>query len=255
MSLSQELIDHIIDLLASTPDDTRRKALLACSLVSTSFRSRCKKHLFSKLFLSYVNVPERPKNLRLQQYPTIAPYIETLCLLVSKTATLDSLSLITEMLSPLRSFVLIGNIMNRWEVVSMALDKRRHVSNPLLSSQLNSLALCSITSVPPTLFSICINLTRLTFNEVELQPSSHTEGALSEPAGSRSQPRLLEFTLVAFSRQTLVERLLPSRVPPFVDLTGLRRLTIVPATDYAEEDMIAVRELMAISKHTLRHLS
>jgi len=255
MSLSQEVIDHIIDLLASTPDYTHRKALLACSLVSTSFRSRCKKHLFSKLFLSYVNVPERPKNLRLQQYPTIAPYIETLCLLVSKTATLDSLSLITEMLSPLRSFVLIGNIMNRWEVVSMALDKRRHVSNPLLSSQLNSLALCSITSVPPTLFSICINLTRLTFNEVELQPSSHTEGALSEPAGSRSQPRLLEFTLVAFSRQTLVERLLPSRVPPFVDLTGLRRLTIVPAIDYAEEDMIAVRELMAISKHTLRHLS
>ena len=141
--------------------------------------------------------------------------------------------------------------------MSIALDKRREISNPLLSSKLATLCLEDVRNVPSTLFSICINLTSITFENVELQPSSsHAQKALSEAeTGKLSQPRLLALKLLSFSREKLLERLFPPQAPPLVDLNGLRSLTIRPGIDYKEEDMVAVRELMAISKDTLHSLS
>ena len=53
-TLPQDLIDHIIDLVARTVGDNQGSSrdLIACSLVSKSFRYRCTKHLFSTIHLS-----------------------------------------------------------------------------------------------------------------------------------------------------------------------------------------------------------
>ena len=263
-TLPQDLIDHIIDLVArtvgSSPD------LIACSLVSKSFRYRCTKHLFSTIHLSYFRHFDTRRDSPLQKYPTISPYIEHLILTVSsileELIQRSSLPSVTEMISPLRSFTLIGiptlpSLLLDWEVVSIALDKRRQISNPLLSSKLTTLCLEDVRNVSPTLFSICINLTSITFKNVELQPSSsHEQRTLSEvETGKLSRPRLLVLKLLSFSRENLLERLFPPQAPPLVDLNGLRSLTIRPGIDYKEEDMVAVRELMAISKDTLHRLS
>lgn len=268
MSLPQDLIDDIVDLVANTVDGNEAPSpnLIACSLVSKSFRYRCTKHLFSSIRLSYLRHFDTKQESPLQQYPTIAPYIEHLILTVSpwieNLIQESSLPSVTEIVSPLQSFTLIGispipELLLDWQVVSVALNKRRQISNPLLSSHLTTLCLEDVRNVPPTLFSICINLTSITFENVELQPtSSHTQGTLSEVnTGKLSRPRLLALKLVFFSKKKLLDRLFPPLAPPLVDLNGLRSLMIKPGADYKEEDIVAVRELMAISKDALHNLS
>ena len=256
----QELIDLIIDRVAGMEEGAFR-SLITCSLVSKSFRYRCTKHLFSSIRLSYLRYSDTRQDSPLQQYPTIAQYIEHLILSVSshidKCIQESSLPSVTETVSPLRLFTLIGDSdidvsLLDWGPVSIALERRRQMSNPLLSSQLTTLCLKNVRNVPPTLFSKCINLTSIVFENVDLQPSfSHTQATLSEV----SRPRLLSLKLVYFSRKNLLERLFPPLGPPLVDLSGLRSLTIIPGANCETEDLVAVRELMAISKDTLHSLS
>ena len=134
IALPQELINHIIDQLASEQEDDNnevsscKKALMACSLVSQSFLPQSKKHLFSYLHLSY------PFKLHLPLYPTIAPYITHLALSVSayhETEIQHNSNLldVIPMLSPLQSFTLDGSFTVSytgtldWMAVSTALEK------------------------------------------------------------------------------------------------------------------------------------
>ena len=172
---------------------------------------------------------------------------------------ISNLTSVTEVVSPLRSFALTNltgdsfGLLLDWKFVAIALDKHRHISNPLLSSQLTVLRLEYVCNVPPTLFSICINLTSITFQNVELQLSSpYTQ---EEETGILSRPRILELKLLHFSRENLLNRLFPPGAPSLVDLRGLRTFTIFLSPPVQIEDLVAVRELMEISKDCLLHFS
>jgi hypothetical protein len=112
------------------------------------------KHLLSCLNFSYVIVPESSKNLRLLQYSSI----------VSVHWTTEPVGFRkchwTVFPISLRCFCSCDHSFwaATWsggEVVSTALDRRRHVStpHPLLSWQLTTLGLHVVTNVPPSLFS------------------------------------------------------------------------------------------------------
>ena len=163
-TISQDIIYNIIEAVG---DDKR--LLKACALVSSSFLLPCRKHLFSKLYLSRDQTCQRLHQF-LVENPVVQSFVRSIA--IGFYQLLNCTSLIAILRLPfccLESFSVIGNKMSAWAPLDwndFSSELKDTLSTVIHSSTLKNLHL-DITSVPNMLF-LGINLTKLEFTDVRV---------------------------------------------------------------------------------------